>query len=317
MLQRLTGAASRLLGSFERSLVGEKRYLPHSPHLPRPSPIRPLTRVVLTDEISRTLFKEFAAHRRGERGKEEIGWVLLGIREVDHAVVLATLPAGAQRSAGVAHVQFNCNAQAVASRIVRQWDKRLVTLGVVHTHPGSLRHPSDGDFQGDSVWVSQLRGGEGIFGIGTADGPGSNGVLVGKQPEPNVQSYGPLLLSWYALGTNEFRYRPLEVHLTIGPDLALRLHDVWTTIEAFAEPLERLCVQQAAVSFDVVPGQRGSALAVCLKLAEPTTALRIVLEGAEAGLYWQRGQELLAVDLPPGSLDRSVYLVLAELAGQT
>jgi proteasome lid subunit RPN8/RPN11 len=317
MLQRLAGAASRLLGSFERSLVGEKQRLPHSPQLPRPAFFRPLSRVVLTDEVSRTLFKEFAAHRRGERGMEEIGWVLLGIREVDHALVLATLPAGAQRSAGVAHVQFNSAAQAVASRIVRQWDKRLVTLGVVHTHPGSLRHPSDGDYQGDSDWVSQLRGGEGMFGIGTADGQGGNGVVVGQQPEPNVQGYGPLLLSWYALGTNDPRYRPLDVQLTIGPDLALRLHDVWSTIEAFAEPLERLCVQQAAVTFDVVPGRNGSALAVCLKLAETETALRIVLEGAEAGLYWQRGQELLAVDMPPGSLDRSVYLVLAELAGQT
>ena len=115
------------------------------------------------------MFEEFGEHRRSQRGDEEIGWVLLGVREETDALVLATLPAGAYRNASVAHVRFNSDGQALASRIVRQWDKRLAMIGVVHTHPGSLRHPSEGDYQGDSQWVSQLRGGDGIFGIGTAD----------------------------------------------------------------------------------------------------------------------------------------------------
>ena len=130
----------------------------------------PLERVLLTDGVGRTLFEEFAGHRSEARGEEETGWVLLGLREAREAVVLATLPAGALRDASVAHVRFNSNAQALASRIVRQTDRRLTTLGVVHTHPGSLRHPSDGDFRGDGQWVANLRGKEGVFGIGTADG---------------------------------------------------------------------------------------------------------------------------------------------------
>src|SRR5262245_32627439 len=122
-------------------------------------PYDPLRRVLLTDGVGRTLFEEFAAHRAETRGDEETGWLLLGLREADQALVLATLPAGTQRDAGVAHVRFNSVAQAVGSRIVRQTDRRLSILGVVHTHPGSLRHPSDGDYEGDRVWVGQLRGG--------------------------------------------------------------------------------------------------------------------------------------------------------------
>src|SRR2546429_8609 len=47
-----------------------------------------LRRVVLTDDVSRTLFEEYAAHRASERGKEETGWVLLGVRRADEAVAL-------------------------------------------------------------------------------------------------------------------------------------------------------------------------------------------------------------------------------------
>ena len=87
------------------------------------------------------------------------------------------------------HIGFNGAGQVLGSRIVRQTDKRLRILGVVHTHPGSLRHPSDGDFQGDSRWVPQLRGNEGIFGIGTADGA-TNGAVFSYQPRPHVQCLG-------------------------------------------------------------------------------------------------------------------------------
>src|SRR5206468_12639274 len=161
-----------------------------------------------------------------ERGGEETGWLLLGWRDADEAVALATLPAGADREAGEAHVRFNSSAQAVGSRIVRQTDRRLTMLGVVHTHPGSLRHPSDGDFQGDTQWVGQLRGGEGVFGIGTADGTRESGTVVARQPRSHVQCLGELSLSWYSLGSGDRRYRTMPVALTLGPDLARPLHAV-------------------------------------------------------------------------------------------
>jgi len=281
-----------------------------------PSHYQPLERVLLTDEVGRTLFEEYAEHRKSSRGDEETGWMLLGLREAREAVVLATLPAGAQRDAGVAHVQFNSNGQAMGSRIVRQMDRRLNILGVVHTHPGSLRHPSDGDFQGDSEWVQRLRGGEGIFGIGTADGHGSPQALVADHPRPHVQALGELCLSWYSLRKGDRRYRPLPVELTLGPDLARPLHLVWPTIEAYADQLDRLYCQQARITFDVIQGPHGPALSVTIQLAEPGGAIRIVLEKKEVHYYLVRGDDVIHVDPHEQQVDRGVYLLLAELAGQ-
>src|SRR5262249_3832991 len=155
---------------------------------------------------------------------EEIGWQLLGFRRPDEAVVTATLPAGADRDAGQEHVRFNAEAQAVATRIVRQTDRRLIPLGVVHTHPGSLRHPSPGDLRGDREWVPQLRGQEGVFGIGTADGDGDVGIAT--RPAPNVHCYGRLRFTWYTLAAGDGKYRPVPVELTLGPDLAKPLRPV-------------------------------------------------------------------------------------------
>jgi len=321
MLKALVSIASRLLNDLNRSWFRE--------HCPRqevvesaPAPPRVyqrLERVLLTDEVSRTLFDEYADHRKGTRGEEETGWVLLGVREEKEAVVLATLPAGAQRDAGVAHVHFNSSGQALASRIVRQTDRRLTMLGVVHTHPGSLRHPSDGDFQGDSLWVGRLRGGEGVFGIGTADGnPSPAGTVIGQQPRAHMQCLGDLRLSWYSLKDGDRRYRPVPVGLTLGPDLARPLHFVWSIIEAYAEQLDRLCRQQARVSFDVIKGQHDpAALVVEIALAEPGATLRLAIESKEVRYYLIHGGEVRTLDTLATHVDRGVYLLLAELAGQS
>src|SRR5437870_5544334 len=127
MHKALVNAACRLLHDWSRTLFGDRLPQPElmapaheaGPGMPAPRKYGPLRRVLLTDQVCRTLFEEFAEHRRGNRGDEEIGWVLLGVREETEALVLATLPAGAQRSAGVAHVRFNSAGQAIASRIVR------------------------------------------------------------------------------------------------------------------------------------------------------------------------------------------------------
>jgi proteasome lid subunit RPN8/RPN11 len=276
----------------------------------------PLKRVTLSDEVGRTLFEEYAAHRQGPRGHEETGWVLLGLREANEAVVLATLPAGAERNAGVAHVRFNSVGQALGSRIVRQADRRLTMLGIVHTHPGSLRHPSDGDFQGDSQWVGRLRGQEGVFGIGTADGKGKGDDVFLRYLKPHVQCLGPLCLSWYSLREGDANYRPLPCDLTLGPDLARPLHSVWPTVEAHAERLDRLYCQQAGVKFEVTAGQQNLALAIDVPLAEPGHAIRVLLEGKEVRYYLVRNGEVLEADSREQLVDRGVYLLLAELVAQ-
>jgi len=279
-----------------------------------PTVYRPLENIVLTDGVSRTLFDEYARHRAGERGDEETGWVLMGLRLEKEAIALATLPAGAEAEAGVAHVRFNAEAQALASRILRQEDRRLGILGIVHTHPGSLRHPSSGDLEGDRDWVKLLRGGEGVFGIGTADGDTNGGAaLVATQPKPHVQCLEGLRFSWYALAEKQRSYRRLSVRLTIGPDLALPLHDVWPALERHAERLDCLCRRLARVRFDVVPGEKEPELHAIVPL-EAEESLRVVLTDGQVRYCLVRKDEWLVSDSREPCVDRGLYLMLAELA---
>jgi len=266
--------------------------------------------------VGRTLFEEYAQHRSQGQGQEETGWVLLGLREAREAVVMATLPAGAEADTSLTHVHFNSAAQAVASRIVRQNDKRLNILGVVHTHPGSLRHPSDGDFQGDSQWVRCLRGKEGVFGIGTADVISAQGDRPWRsyQPRGHVQCWGELRFSWYALGHGDRHYRPLPVEVVYGPDLARCLHPFWATLEEYAEQLERLYRQQNGVRFQVLNDAWGPGLVISLPLAEQGSTLQVLLRAKEVRYYLLGQGDPLEVQHSESRLDRGIYLLLAELA---
>lgn len=272
--------------------------------------------MVLTDEVSRTLFGEYAEHRASDRGAEETGWLLFGVRTADEAVVLATFPAAADRDAGEAHVWVAGPAHVLASRVVRQEDRRLALLGIVHTHPGSLRHPSRGDLEGDRGWVPQLRGGEGVFGIGTADATGDEpGAPVSSSPKPHAQCLGGLRFSWYTLAAGDKKYRPVPVDLCIGPDLGKPLRPVWGAVEAHAGRLDRVARQQARVRFEVTdaPG-----LAVVVGLADADQAVRVVIgpDGKGVRYYYEAGGEAFQVDLPDAPPDQGLYLLLAELAAR-
>jgi hypothetical protein len=282
-----------------------------------PPPLEPLRRVVLTDEVSRTLFGEYAAHRQSTRGKEEIGWALMGTRQGDAATVLATLPAGEGRDASSGHVQFNRAAQEFASRVLRQGTRQLRMLGVAHTHPGSLRHPSSGDYRGDVEWVANLKGKEGVFAIGTADAAEGPQPGIAWQPAPNVQALGELGLSWYVLAAGDRNYRPLSVELTIGPDLAAPLRPVWNELEAHAERLDRLARQLSRVKFEVAAGHQKSALTVVVPLPEEGRAVRVELEGKDVRyrLLTPDGGPL-AADLREDRVDVGVFLMLSELAAR-
>jgi Prokaryotic homologs of the JAB domain len=317
MMQELISSASRLLDELS-FVVSRRRGFSHNGGK-NPPTVRyaPLQRVILSDGVARTLFESYTSHRKEARGSEETGWVLLGLREAHEAIVLATLPAGAHRDAGVAHVQFNSEAQAVGSRIVRLNDRRLTILGVVHTHPGTLRHPSEGDLRGDRKWVRHLRGREGVFAIGTADAHhADNGAstpgLYAVQPRPNVQSLGELCFSWYSLRAEDADYRPLPVGLTIGPDLARDLHLVWSALEQQAGRIERLFQQQTGLHAEVVSGP---GLLLTLPLTDRGGTVRVLVSDT-VRYYLERGGEWLEVDHHDDQLDRGVYLLLANLAAQ-
>lgn len=316
MLLALTRTAQRLWANWLRSW---ERAAP-AVVLPQPAPeittpYEPLDRLVLTDGVCRTLFEEYHEHRKSKRGDEETGWILMGHRHEREALALATLPAGAEREAGIAHVRFNSEAQALASRILRQEDRQLGILGVVHTHPGSLRHPSNGDYQGDCEWVKLLRGREGIFGIGTADGEGDGkeNTLVAFQPKEHSQCYLGLRFTWYALAEGDRAYRTLPIQLTIGPDLARPLHDLWPSIEAHANRLDHLCRRLSRVRFEVVEEQQRATLHLVLNI-DKTTSLRVVLHPKRPEYCLVRKGEWLVSDDHEPLVDRGVYLMLASLA---
>ena len=319
MLQALVSTATQFLTDVNQSLFRTRGSVPTAA-LPAPSILpkyRPLRRLRMTDGVGRTLFEEYAEHRAAARGDEETGWVLLGLRDADEAVVLATLPAGAERDASAAHVQFNSDAQALGSRVVRQIDRRLTILGVAHTHPGSLRHPSDADFRGDREWVKHLRGNEGVFGIGTVDVAAEPDALYAHQPKPHVQCLGPLRITWYSLRFGAASYRPLPVELTIGPDLARPLHSLWSTIENHAERLDRLARQQAGMTIAVDTEDGKPALAATIPLAEPGDAVRVLLRGREVRYFLARDGQVFAAQQDEPRVDRGVYLLLADLAAST
>lgn len=273
----------------------------------------------LTDEVCRTVYGEYESHAGSARGKEEIGWVLLGYRTENSATVLATIPAGAQRDAGHAHIRFNSEAQALAARIVRQQDRKLSIVGVLHTHPGSMRHPSHGDYTGDSRWVQNLRGGIGVFGIGTVVKNGNESSdWVSEQPKKNAVTFRGFRVDWYTLGVGDGQYNQVAVELKLGPDLADNLRPVWELIENQAERLNRLARCMTGVRFEPSEFRGEPSLLITIKLGNPGESAVIILRGTDATLFHDTGDAMNQFELPNGTpADQAVYLLMSELAARS
>jgi hypothetical protein len=92
------------------------------------------------------------------------------------------------------------------------------------------------------------------------------------------------------------------------------LHPVWSIVEAHADELDRLYRQQTGVQCDVVEGEEGPALAVTVVLAEPGSAIRVLLERKVVRYFVVRKGEQFTADPHTDCVDHGVYLLLAELA---
>jgi hypothetical protein len=108
----------------------------------------------------------------------------------------------------------------------------------------------------------------------------------------------------------------LPVDLTIGPDLARSLHEIWSTLEFHAERIERLCRQQSALRFEVMSDEWGPGLLLILPLAEPGDSVRVLIRPKEVRYYVLRSGELLEVQHHDEWVDRGVYQLLAFLAAR-
>jgi hypothetical protein len=106
------------------------------------------------------------------------------------------------------------------------------------------------------------------------------------------------------------------VELTIGPDLARALHEIWTTLEFHAERIDRLYRQQSGMRFEVVSDKWGPGLLLTLPLAETGDAVQVLVRPKEVRYYLVRRGELLEVQHHDDCVDRGVYLLLAELAAR-
>src|SRR5262249_27192280 len=110
-------------------------------------------------------------------------------------------------------------------------------------------------------------------------------------------------------------YRSIPVQLVDGPDLAAPLRSVWPILEENGERLERLTQQLAKVSFEVVPFEQHSALAVNVVLPGSARNLRAVLGKKEIHYFLEREGAVLAADLRDPYIDRGIYRLLADVAG--
>jgi hypothetical protein len=131
-----------------------------------------------------------------------------------------------------------------------------------------------------------------------------------------VQCWRELRFSWYALALGERRYRPMPVETVYGPDLARPLHSFWPTLENHAVAMERLVRQQNGVQFAIVGDEWGPGLLVSLPLAEQGDMVRVLIRAKEVRYYLVRNGEAMEVRQGPCPIDRGVYTLLAELAGQ-
>ena len=277
-----------------------------------PRPAEPCRLLTLTDGVSRLLFDEYACHTRSVDGHEETGWILLGRRYGDRALALATIPAGDQSDASSVHVRFDPIVQTVVSRLIRQGQPDLGILGIVHTHPGSLRHPSSGDYRGDIQWVRQLPGAEGIFGIGTADAAYPES-LVACQEQPHQHGWGKHRFSWYALSQSDSNYRPLEVSWTLGDDLGECWRKVWPALEVHAPGLNRLATIVPTLHYDIRPGEDQREWLVLTLATGTEEVVQLWLGSSRIRYLLGRGGDYFEADYAEPRVDRGLFHLLSEL----
>lgn len=275
----------------------------------------PLKSILITSGVGETLARGFRLHLDGERGDEEIGWLLMGFREKDKAVVLAAIPSGDMREASGTHVRFNSRAQAIAGRILKKREPRLEVLGLFHTHPGTLRRPSSGDFRGDIEWIEKIPGKQGVFGIGTVEdqSKSTSHEYYSRFVSPFAYQRDGLRFSWYSLGHGDTNYHEIRTRWALGDDISQFLHPAWMVIEKNANGIERILAQQTGSTCDVVPFQGTSSFCVAVPTAYPRGVIRAFILEKNVKYFFEQNEQQYAIDVQENEVDRGIYLVLAEL----
>jgi proteasome lid subunit RPN8/RPN11 len=187
-----------------------------------------LEKVILMKPIADLLFGEYGKHLQGPHAEKEMGWVLLGHTSIAQysnpdksttqswaAMVTDIISSSTTgHDSGVGHFVFD------SDEVLRQYSKLtlrklgLEVLGMVHTHPGGNRYPSDADLLQDLQWVPTLKAKKGIFGIGTEM---KTWVPAGDyQTRPYLAKSG-MVFTFFLLRMDSDRYEPIEVSVQEAP----------------------------------------------------------------------------------------------------
>ncbi len=280
----------------------------------QPRDLVPIKYMLISSGVGQTLVQGYRNHLNQERGDEETGWLLMGYREKKHAVVVAAVPSGEFREASSTHVKFNSQAQVVAGRLLRQLHDKLEVLGLFHTHPGRLRHPSSGDYQGDIQWVKKLPGKQGVFGIGTVDHESPIRGEFATKIAINTFSMTGMRFDWFSLASGDSNYVKVPIRWTLGEDLARPLHVVWDAMETHAGEIEKVLAQQSKATCGITQGAAGHQLTLSIPLAGSAGKIIVFIFKDKVQYFFEKNEQLFAVDIQEDKVDRGVYLVLAELS---
>ena len=280
----------------------------------QPRDLVPIKYMLISSGVGQTLVQGYRNHLHQERGDEETGWLLMGYREKKHAVVVAAVPSGEFREASSTHVKFNSQAQVVAGRLLRQLHDKLEVLGLFHTHPGRLRHPSSGDYQGDIQWVKKLPGKQGVFGIGTVDHESPIRGEFATKIAINTFSMTGMRFDWFSLASGDSNYVKVPIRWTLGEDLAKPLHVVWDAMETHAGEIEKVLAQQTKATCGITQGAAGHQLTLSIPLAGSSGKIIVFIFKDKVQYFFEKNEQLFAVDIQEDKVDRGVYLVLAELS---
>jgi hypothetical protein len=105
----------------------------------------------------------------------------------------------------------------------------------------------------------------------------------------------------------------VPVQVTIGPDLARPLHNVWPTVELHAQRLDRLCRQLARTRFELHRDDASATLHLVVPIGAEES-IRVVLDGEDVRYCLVQKDQWMQSDQEEPLVDRGVYLMLAALA---
>ena len=92
------------------------------------------------------------------------------------------------------------------------------------------------------------------------------------------------------------------------------MHVVWDAMEVHASEIEKVLAQQSKASCAITKSASGHQLTLSIPLAGSAGKILVFIFKDKVQYFFEKNEQLFAVDIQEDKVDRGVYLVLAELA---